>query len=129
MLSVAVGAFALLSAPGATTGDGVSYDMTFVTMWVWWLAFALVPVAAVLTWWAAAGWKTYLAAGAALVLPHVLVAAVVVVGYQLSGWGSGLEIFAFLHPLGLFVLALLVLSVVGGVSEARRRLTRGAGTA
>ncbi|WP_299037930.1 hypothetical protein [uncultured Pseudokineococcus sp.] len=120
-LSTILGVLALTTAPGATTVDGTSYDTTFVTEWLWWLAYALVPVAAVLLWRAAAGFTTYVAVGAALVVPHVVVAAVVFARYQWSGWGSGLEIFAFLHPAGLFALTLLALTAVGAVDAARRR--------
>lgn len=121
-LSTILGVLALVTAPGATTVDGTSYDTTFVTEWLWWLAYALVPVAAVLLWRAAASYLTYVAVGAALVVPHVVVAAVVFARYQWSGWGSGLEIFSFIHPAGLFGLTLLALTAVGAVDATRRQL-------
>ncbi|MEJ5867976.1 hypothetical protein WDV85_09525 [Pseudokineococcus sp. 5B2Z-1] len=119
--STALGVLALATAPGATTVDGTTYDTTFVTEWLWWLAYALVPVAAALAWRARAGYLAYVATGAALVLPHVVVAAVVVARYRLSGWGDGLEVFAFLHPVGLATVATGGLAVVGAVDALRRR--------
>ncbi|MEJ5945326.1 hypothetical protein WDZ17_08470 [Pseudokineococcus basanitobsidens] len=120
-LSAAVGALALVTAPGATTVDGTTYDTTFVTGWLWWLAYAVVPVAAVLAWRARASYLAYVATGTVLVVPQVVVAAVVAVRYQLSGWGSGLEFLAFLHPVGLFFLTAVVLGAVGAVDAAHRR--------
>lgn len=126
VLSVGLGAVALLSAPGATTIDGSSFNTTFVIMGWWWATYALLPLAAALAWWVSAarpGWSAYLAAGVALVLPQMVVAAIVVARYQLSGWGSGLEFLSFLHPIGLLVLTLVVLTAVGGIQDARRPMT------
>ena len=39
-LSTVIGVLALVTAPGATTTDGTTYDTTFVTKWVWWLALS-----------------------------------------------------------------------------------------
>ncbi|WP_339574120.1 hypothetical protein [Pseudokineococcus basanitobsidens] len=115
-----VGVLALVTAPGVTRVDELAYDTTFVTAW-WWLAYALVPVAAVVAWRVRAGYLTYVAVGAALVVPHVAVAALVVARYRWSGWSDGLEVFAFLHPLGLFAVAVVVLVVTGVVDALRRR--------
>lgn len=107
--------------PGSHHSRRTNYDTTFVSESLWWLAYALLPVAAVLLWRGKASYMTYVTTGAALVVPHVVVAAVVFARFQLSGWGSGLEIFYFIHPAGLFALTLLVLTAVGGVDRALRQ--------
>lgn len=118
-LSVAVGGLALVTAPGVTRLDEFAYDTTFVTAW-WWLAYALVPVAAVIAWRAKASYFAYVAIGAVLVVPHFVVAAVVVARYRWSGWSDGLEVFAFVHPVGLSVLAVVVLVVTGAIDGSLR---------
>jgi len=120
--SVAVGVLALVTAPGVTRLDRNSYDTTFVTAW-WWLAHVLVVPAAVLLWRTRAGYAGYVVTGAALVVPHVVVAAFVVARYRATGWGDGLEVFAFLHPFALFVVTVVVLGLTGAVDAARRRRT------
>lgn len=120
-LSTVIGVLALVTAPGATMTDGTTYDTTFVTEWVWQLAYVLVPVAAVLLWRATGSYLTYVATGTALVVPHVVVAGVVFARYQWSGWGSGLEIFYFIYPAGLFALTLVLFTAVGVVDLARHR--------
>ena len=118
--SVAVGALALVTAPGVTRLDEYTYDTTFVTAW-WWLAYVLVVPAAVLLWRTRAGYAGYVVTGAALVVPHLAVAALVVARYRATGWGDGLEVFAFVHPVGLLVLTAVVLGGTGAVDAARRR--------
>lgn len=125
VLSTTVGVVALLTAPGATTVDGTTYDTTFVTEWLWWFAYVLVPVAAVLMRRADSSYAMYAIAAAALVLPHFVVAAVVVARYHWSGWASGLEMFAFLHPVGLFAATAVVLGISADAGAARRRVPAG----
>lgn len=118
--SVVVGVLALVMAPGVTRLDQYTYDTTFVTAW-WWLAYVLVVPAAVLLRRARAGYAGYVVTGAALVVPHVVVAALVVARYRATGWGDGLEVLAFLHPFGLFVVTAAVLGLTGAVDAGRRR--------
>jgi hypothetical protein len=77
------------------------YDTEFISAW-WWLAVLLVPVPALTVRRSPA---TAVAQTVALVLPHVVAAAVCVSRYRSSGWGDGLEGLAYLHPVLLTVLA------------------------
>ena len=111
MLSSAVAVLALATARGVTPlGDGV-YDTEFISA-SWWLAWLLlpVPVAAARHRPRAAAFRTV-----ALVLPQFVAAAVCVPRYRSSGWGDGLEVLAFLHPL------LLTGATYGPVALRRHR--------
>ncbi len=108
--SAAIAVWALVLARGEVALGGGSHATEFISPW-WWWAFLLAPVPAL------AG-RTRAAATtllAALVAPHVVAAAVCVGRYRSSGWGSGLEVLAFLHP--------VLLALVGGalVGVLRRR--------
>nr|WP_246214652.1 hypothetical protein [Modestobacter muralis] len=110
--SVAVAVLALSTADGVTQLTDIDYSTEFVSAW-WWLAFLLAPVPAL------ASRRSTSAAAAvqvvALVVPQFVAAAVCVGRYRSSGWGDGLEVFAYLHPL------LLTAVTVGLVAVARRR--------
>ncbi len=108
--SVTIAVLALGRARGEVALGGGSYATEFISPW-WWLAFLLAPVPAL------AG-RTRVAATtlvAALVTPHVVAATVCVARYRSSGWGSGLEVLAYLHP----VLLTLVSGALVGVLRRR----------
>ena len=109
--SSAVAVLALATARGVTRLTGTTYETEFISAW-WWLAFLLVPVPAL-----AARRRPGAAAvqGVALVVPQFVAAAVCVGRYRSSGWGDGLEAFAYLHP--LLLSAVTAALVVG----SRRR--------
>ena len=105
--SVAVAVLALVTAGGVTQLTDSNYSTEFISDW-WWLAFLLAPVPAL------SARRRPLGAAiqtVALVVPQFAAATVCVARYRSSGWGSGLEVFAYLHPLLLTALtvALMVL--------------------
>jgi hypothetical protein len=110
-LSTAVAVLALVTARGVVHLGGDSYRTEFVSGW-WWLAFLLAPAPALV-----GGGRTAAtrALTLALVGPQVVAAAVCVARYRSSGWGDGLEVLAFLHPLLLTVVTAALVAV------ARRR--------
>ena len=108
-LSAGVAVLALATARGVVPLGGSSFETEFISPW-WWLAFLLAPLPAVAARRRAA---TGLAAGAALVVPQFVAAAVCVQRYRSSGWSDGLEVFAYLHPLLLTVVAGVLVAVPG----------------
>jgi hypothetical protein len=107
-VSTAVAVLALATARGVVPLGDDAYETEFVSGW-WWLAFLLAPVPAL------AARRRPAAARAltvALVGPQFVAAAVCVARYRSSGWGDGLEVSAFLHPLLLTVLAGGLVAVV-----------------
>lgn len=110
-LSTGVAVLALATARGVVPLGGVSYETEFVSDW-WWLAFLLAPLPGLA---ARRRPGTGPAVGAALVVPHVVAATVCVRRYATSGWGDGLEVFAYLHPL------LLAGAAAALVAALRRR--------
>ena len=111
VLSTAVAVLALGTADGVVHLGGPDYRTEFITGW-WWLAFLLVPLPAAF---ARRRPVTAAAVTVALVVPHVVAAAVSVARYRTSGWGSGLEALAFAHPV------LLALVTWGLMVAVRRR--------
>lgn len=106
LLSAAVAVLALSTARGVVPlGDG-DVSTEFVSGW-WWLAFLLAPLPA-------ARVRRRITTAAALVLPQFVAAAVCVARYRASGWGDGLELLSFLHPVLLTV-------VTGGLVAAVSR--------
>ena len=110
-LSTAVAVLALVTARGVVPLGGDAYGTEFVRGW-WWLAFLLAPVPALTARRRPAAARVQTVA---LVVPHVAAAAVCVARYRASGWGDGLEVFAFLHPV------LLTLATGALVAALRRR--------
>ena len=110
--STAVAVLALATASGVTQLSDTDVSTEFISAW-WWLAFLLVPVPAAT---ASRAPGTAAAETVALVLPQFVAAAVCVGRYRSSGWGDGLEVFAFLHPVLLTV-------VTGALVLALRRRT------
>jgi hypothetical protein len=100
VLSAAVAVLALTTARGVTPLGDDRYATEFVSNW-WWLAFLLAPLPAVC---ARRRPSTAAAAASALVVPQVVAAAVCVARYRASGWGDGLEVLSFLHPVLLTVV-------------------------
>lgn len=114
-LSAAIAVLALATARGVVPLGGDSYATEFISGW-WWAAFLLAPLPAV----CARSWRTPAAVGvAALVVPHVVAAAVCVARYRAAGWGEGLEGLAFLHPVLLAFLASVLVAAAGRPAEAR----------
>ncbi|MGY1652413.1 hypothetical protein [Geodermatophilus sp. SYSU D01119] len=107
-LSAGVAVLALATARGVVPLGGSSVETEFISPW-WWLAFLLAPLPAVA---ARRRTATGLAAGVVLVVPQVVAAAVCVQRYRTSGWGDGLEVFAYLHPLLLTVVTAALLAVL-----------------
>ncbi|WP_448641535.1 hypothetical protein [Geodermatophilus sp. URMC 63] len=107
-LSTAVAVLALVTARGVVHLGGDSYRTEFVSGW-WWLAFALAPVPALTARRRPAAAR---APTLALVGPQVVAAAVCVARYRSSGWGDGLEVLAFLHPLLLTAVTVALVAVV-----------------
>jgi hypothetical protein len=107
-VSAGIAALALALARGVVPLGGSSYRTEFISPW-WWLAFLLVPVPGVVARTRAA---TAAAATAALVVPQFAAAAVVVGRYRSSGWGDGLEVFAYAHPLLLTLVTGTLVALV-----------------
>jgi hypothetical protein len=100
MLSTGVAVVALVTARGVVPLGDATFATEFISGW-WWLAFPLVPLPV-----ACARRRTATAAAAvvALVLPQFIAAAICVERYRASGWGDGLEVLSFLHPVLLLVV-------------------------
>lgn len=116
-LSTAVAVLALVTASGAVQVAPATYDTEYISDW-WWLAWLLVPLVGVATWRHPSSWWLQVLA---LVLPQYVAAAICVARYRVAGWGSGLEVFALVMPVGLSVLAVAVAGLVLGVRTRRRR--------
>jgi len=114
---------ALHEAPGATLVSGTTYDTEFIHSG-WYgltvIGLALVVATAALS----GGWG--LGAVVVTVAAQWYAAAETVARYQESGWGDGLEVFAYLAPIGWAIVGLLAvgLSVIirwGMRRDAARR--------
>ncbi|WP_091363537.1 hypothetical protein [Geodermatophilus telluris] len=99
--STAVAVLALATARGVVPVGDDAVATEFVSGW-WWLAFLLAPVPALVARQRRAAAR---ALTVALVGPQFVAAAVCAARYRSSGWGDGLEAFAFLHPLLLTAVA------------------------
>jgi hypothetical protein len=108
VLSSAIAVLALATADGITRLTDIDHRVEFISAW-WWLAWLLVPVPALT---ARRRPRAAVLQAAALVLPHFVAAAVVVSRYRSSGWSDGLESMAFLHPIGLTVVAGLLVALL-----------------
>ena len=116
-VSSAVSVLALATASGVVPLGGGDFSTEFISGW-WWLAFLLVPVPGVC---ARPRSTTAAVAMSALVVPHFVAAAVCVARYRTSGWAQGLEVFAFLHPVLLTVVAG---ALTRGIAARRRTQPR-----
>jgi hypothetical protein len=114
-LSVAVAFLALATARGVVPLGDDLYGTEFVSGW-WWLAFLLAPLPAVM---ARRRSATAVVAAAALVVPHYIAAAVCVARYRDSGWGDGLEVLSFLHPVLLTVVAFGLVAALNRRARSR----------
>ena len=103
--SVGVAVLALATARGVTQLTGSNYSTEFISAWSW-LAFLLAPVPAL-----SARRRPGRAAvqAVALAVPQFAAATVCVARYRSSGWGSGLEVFAYLEPLLLTALTVTLM--------------------
>lgn len=115
--SVIVGWVSLSTAPGVTAlGDGefsTEFANAGAMAWAWWLPIA----AAASAYCAGARWG--LATAAAATVPQIVVAAIVVNRYAASGFGDGLEVLAYLLPIGVFCCG----AALAGIGLLLRRLS------
>jgi hypothetical protein len=100
LLSAAVALLALTTARGVVALGDDNYATEFISGWLW-LAFLLAPLPSAF---ARRRTTTAAVAVAALLLPQFIAAAVCVARYRTSGWGDGLEVLVFLHPVLLTVV-------------------------
>ena len=118
-LTAAVVLLALDRASGVTLrSPGDCCDTEFIdgpTLQLGWLALPLLAVAAYLS------VRPAVLGLAGVVLADVLAAAETVDRYADSGWGDGLEVFAFLHPILMAVGGSVAILVGWLVRTSRRR--------
>lgn len=114
---------ALHLADGATLVSGTTYDTEFIDGRVLSLAWLLVPVV---------GTTAYLStpwgilAGLAATASQLYGAAETVHRYRVSGWADGLEVFAYLWPIGVLGLSAVAV-LVGALARLAQRREQYAG--
>lgn len=117
LVATAIPVHALITASGVTYLGDDSYNTEFIAVsWSWSWLLVLIPGVA-------AWFRPRLAwvLGFVVVAPQVVAAAVAVGRYGASGWGDGLEVLAFLLPIGMGVLIVAQIVIATAVRRYRAR--------
>ena len=97
--------------------DGTCCDVEFLEYRVLQLTWLLFPLVGVAAWFSVRG---ALVAVIGMTVPQWLAQHEVVARYDRSGWGDGLEVLGYAVPLGVLVLAVVMVVVGGLLGRARR---------